>query len=567
MEHEKKWWHNAVIYQVYPSSFYDTNNDGIGDIRGIIEKLPYIVSLGVNMIWLNPIFSSPNDDNGYDISDFYGIMPSFGTMADVEELIAKAHAMGIKILFDLVMNHTSDEHPWFIESRKSKENAHRDFYIWQDGKNGEKPTNWEGFFGGSVWEKNAQTDDYYLHLFSKKMPDLNWQSKNLRQAIYDVANFWAEKGVDGLRLDAIIHIAKNMDFPQGVNTTNRPYVLADQHYANLPQVHTYMKEFHQKVLAGGNILTVGEASTAGVKEALQYSDPKNKEFNMIISFQQLSLDYDHSITHVPPKWTQKKMDLVEFKKVMQNWQLGLYEKGWNTLYWNNHDMPRVVSRFGDEGVYHIQSAKMLATLMYLQWGTAFILQGEEIGMLNADFTKLTDYRDVEVFTLYEETVTKAGYSDTEIMQRIKNRCRDNARTPMQWDATANGGFSAGVPWIGVNNNYHLLNVEAQEQNPDSILNYYRSIIKLKTGNACFIYGEFTLLLANDPSIYAYTRSNSTGIYTIICNFTGELQTTAELFEVSIQKKLLGNYENITTADGKLCLRPYEALVFFQDFIV
>lgn len=559
MRIEKKWWHNAVIYQVYPRSFYDTNGDGIGDIRGIIEKLPYIKSLGVNMIWLNPIFKSPNDDNGYDISDFYGIMEDFGTMADVEEMIEKAHALGIKILFDLVMNHTSDEHPWFIESRKSKDNPYRDFYIWQDGREGEEPTNWEGFFGGSVWEKNEQTDDYYLHLFSKKMPDLNWESREMRQAIYDVANFWADKGVDGLRVDAIIHIAKDTTFPQGINTGDRPYVLADQYYANLPEVHDYVKEFHQEVLAKGNIMTVGEASTAGVNEAIQYSKPENKEFDMIISFQHMSLDYDHSITHVPPKWTQKKMDLLEFKAVMQNWQTSLYGQGWNTLYWNNHDMPRVVSRFGNSDKYHRESAKMLAAMMYLQWGTPYILQGEEIGMLNADFDSVEQYRDVEVFTLYNESVTKGGRTHEEIMRRIQERCRDNARTPMQWNAEKNAGFSDGTPWIDVNRNHLKINVENEEKDPDSILNFYRKVIALKTTEPCLIYGTFELLFPDDPEVYAYQRTYQGEKYSVICNFGAEQQQVPMLPD--FEQLVLANYQDVCTEKEQLILRPYEVLVY------
>ncbi|MGL5042145.1 MAG: glycoside hydrolase family 13 protein [Culicoidibacterales bacterium] len=560
MQYEKKWWHNAVVYQVYPRSFYDTNNDGIGDIKGIIEKLDYIASLGVNMIWLNPIFTSPNDDNGYDISDFYGIMAEFGEMEDVEQLIAQAHKRGLKILFDLVMNHTSDEHPWFIESRKSKDNPYRDFYIWADGKNGAEPTNWEGFFGGSLWEPNQPTADYYMHLFSKKMPDLNWESAKMRQAIYDVATFWADKGVDGLRVDAIIHIAKDTTFPQGISDGNRPYVLADQYYANLPQVHEYVKEFHQKVLTKGNIMTVGEASTAGVEAALAYSAPNNKEFDMIISFQHMSLDYDHSKTHVPPKWTQKKMDLLEFKAVMENWQQSLHGKGWNTLYWNNHDMPRVVSRFGNTDKYHNQSAKMLATLMYLQWGTPYILQGEEIGMTNTDFSELTDYRDVEIFTLYEQAVTNGGHQADEIMKMINDRSRDNARTPMQWDQSENGGFSQASPWIKANTNFSTINVAANEANKDSILAYYRQIIKLKTSEDTLIYGEFKLLYRDHPEVYAYTRTLDKEQFTIICNFSDQLQIIT--MPNNLGEVILANYPQTNTTGTKQ-LAPYEAIVFYN----
>lgn len=556
---EKKWWHQTIVYQVYPRSFYDTNADGIGDLKGVIEKLDYIKSLGVTMIWLNPIFSSPNDDNGYDISDFYGIMDEFGTIEDVEELIAEAHKRDLKIMFDFVMNHTSDEHPWFIESRKSKDNPYRDFYIWKEGHDGEEPTNWEGFFGGSVWEKDEGTNEYYMHLFSKKMPDLNWESEKMRQSMYDVARFWANKGVDGLRIDAIIHIAKDHTFPQGINNTDRPYVLADQYYANLPQVHDFVKEFHQEVLMEGNLLTVGEASTAGVEEAIQYANPKNKEFDMIISFQHLSLDFDDSITYVPPKWSQKKMDLLVFKDVMERWQHGLKDKGWNTLYWNNHDMPRVVSRFGNEDKYHRESAKMLATLMYLQWGTPYILQGEEIGMTNTDYQEMSDYRDVEVFTLYREAVEKGGRSHDEIMDMIHRRSRDNARTPMQWNNEKNAGFTTGNPWMKVNRNYQNINVEKENIDADSILNYYRKLLHLKRDDECLIYGDFQFIYRNHPQVYAYTRTDAEKKYTIICNF--DEQVTEVVVEEIFGEYVMGNYVDIEIKNNKLTLRPYEAHVF------
>lgn len=560
----EKWWQKAIVYQVYPRSFYDSNNDGIGDIQGIIEKLDYIADLGVNMIWMNPIFMSPNDDNGYDISDFYAISPEFGTMADVEALIDEAHKRGIRVMFDLVMNHTSDEHPWFIESRSSKDNPYRDFYIWADGRKAEngtgtvEPTNWEGFFGGSVWEKDEQTDQYYMHLFSKKMPDLNWQNKSVREAIYDIARFWADKGIDGFRVDAIIHIGKDLTLPQGENDGSRAYVLADKYYANLPVVHDYVHEFHKEVLGPMQIMTVGEGSTAGIDEAKKYTAPEREEFDMLITFEHLSLDYDYSVTHVPPKWTHKKLDLLEFKSAMRRWQDGLYGHGWNTLYWNNHDMPRVVSRFGNSGVYREESAKMLATLMYLQWGTPYILQGEELGMTNAEYEDLSDYRDVEVFTLYNETVVKGGHSHDEVMAMIHNRCRDNSRTPMQWSAEKYAGFSKHEPWMKVSQNYLKINVEQQQNDPNSVLNYFKKLLRLRQSHDVFIYGTFQFVLEDDPNIYAYIREYEGEKMLVVCNFSGAER--AIQLDVPKGELLLANYVD-KNDDDLTILRPYEARVY------
>ncbi|TLG77135.1 glycoside hydrolase family 13 protein [Culicoidibacter larvae] len=558
---EKKWWQSAVVYQVYPRSFYDSDDDGVGDIRGVIEKLDYIDALGANVIWLNPIFHSPNDDNGYDISDFYGISPIFGTMDDVEELIQKAHLRGIKIIFDLVMNHTSDEHPWFIESRSAQSNFYRDFYIWQDGgPNGEPPTNWEGFFGGSVWEYDEVSKQYYMHLFSKKMPDLNWTNPDVREAIYDIARFWSNKGIDGFRVDAIIHIAKDMTFPQAENLTERPYVLADEYYANLPKVHDYVQEFNREVIAPSNhLMTVGEGSTATVSEGIKYSDPARKEFDMIITFAHLSLDYDYSVTYVPPKWATKPMDLNAFKAKMMEWQHGLFGNGWNTLYWNNHDMPRVVSRFGDVGEYWKESAKMLATLMYLQWGTPYILQGEELGMTNTNYSDISDYRDVEVFTLYDQAVVRGGRSHDEIMTMIHDRCRDNARTPMQWDAAEHGGFSHVEPWIKTNENYKTINVEAEMNDPDSILNHYRKVLQLRHDYELFIYGTVELVLEDDERVYAYIREYEEERVLVICNFYG---TEREIpFTWDVKEVMLSNYDLKTASAGTYLLRPYESIVY------
>lgn len=514
---EQKWWHRAIVYQIYPKSFQDTNGDGIGDIKGIIQRLDYIKNLGANTIWLNPIFVSPQDDNGYDIADFYDIDSTFGTLDDVKKLITEAHKRSLKIVFDLVLNHTSDEHAWFQEAKKDKNSPYHDYYIWEKGKKGKEPTNWGSFFGGSLWEYNEETDEYYMHLFSKKMPDLNWNSQKLRQEMYKIANFWTRLGIDGFRMDAIVHLEKDKTYPMGVTDGKNPYVIADQYYANLPQVHDYVQEFHHHVLEGKELVTIGEAASANIAEAIRYTNPERKELNMIVSFESTGIDRMYKEGHPPGIRDPQGPRFNELKQIMLKWQQGLFGKGWNTLFWNNHDMTRLVSRYGDEGKYHKKSAKMLATLMYLQWGVPFLLQGEEIGMTNAHFTKLSEYRDTSVPQLYEDLTKIYGCSEKEALAIIAEKSRDNSRTPMQWNQEQYAGFSTEEPWINVNKNYTHINVEENLADEDSIYYYYQKLLQYKKNDDVFVYGVFDLLLPDDPNIYAYTRTYEKVQHLIICN--------------------------------------------------
>ncbi len=559
----EKWWQKAVVYQIYPRSFQDSNGDGIGDLQGIIQRIDYLKYLGINTVWLNPIYTSPNDDNGYDISDFRGIMAEFGTMEDFDELVTVLKANGIRIVMDLVLNHTSDEHPWFIEARKSKDNQYRDYYLWAQGYEGKEPTNWESFFGGSLWEHDEMTDEYYLHLFSKKMPDLNWKNEKLRQEMYAIAHFWSEKGVDGFRIDAVVHIDKDTTYPQAANDGGRPYVMADQYYANRECVHDYCQEFHQHVLAGTDIMTVGEAASASIEEALRYTAPSRQEFDMIITFESTSFDIDPMLNpSVPPKWTQKKPDLLEIKASWMKWQDGLYGKGWNTLYWNNHDMPRVVSRYGNDVEYHKESAKMLATVLYGLWGTPYLLQGEEIGMTNVAFETLAEYRDVEIQTFYREALATGSVSHEEAMAMIHSRSRDNARTPMQWDDTIFSGFSDVKPWIGVNKNHAQINVATSMSDDNSILAYYKKLIELRTTSVysdVLTYGKTTLLLPEHESVFMYTRTWKNQILAVVVNFF-ETEEQIQL-PFTIDTCLLHNYHTLDYVDSILTLRPYEACWF------
>lgn len=551
---DQKWWHRAIVYQIYPRSFQDSNGDGIGDIRGIITRLDYLQNLGINTIWLNPIFSSPQDDNGYDISDFYTIAPEFGSIADVQELIFEAHARDIKIVFDLVLSHTSDEHPWFVDAKSSKTSRYRDYYLWKSGTPQQKPNNWASFFGGSVWEYNERTEDYYFHLFSKKMPDINWENKKLRAEMYAIANYWTKLGIDGFRMDAIVHLQKNTDFPEEKGDGINPYVLSEKNYANRPEVHHYVQEFYREVLEGKELLTVGEASSADVREAIQYTNPSRKELNMIISFRATGIDRLYKEGEYPGIRDPKGIRWHELKAHMLEWQQGLFGKGWNTLFWNNHDLQRLVSRYGDDTKYRVESAKMLATLMYLQWGVPFLLQGEEIGMTNAYFTELDQYRDTSVRQFYEDLTVHYGKNHREAMDIIAEKSRDNSRTPMQWDGTVGAGFTTGTPWIGINPNSSTIHVENALQDKNSLYYYYQKLIHLKKTDDVCVYGYFELVLEEDPNIYAYTRTYEQQQYLIYCNLTDKQQEVAlNLLNYAL---IFGSYAN----PDLIILRPYEALV-------
>jgi oligo-1,6-glucosidase len=560
-----KWWQEAVIYQIYPRSFYDTNQDGIGDIQGIIAKLDYLKNLGINAIWVCPFYQSPMDDNGYDVSDFFKIAPEYGTLEDVQLLIEELHKRDMRLIVDLVLNHTSDEHPWFIESKKSEDNPYRDYYIWRKAReDGSLPSNWESFFGGSVWEYDETTDSYYMHIFSKKMPDLNWSNPKMRTELHDVMRWWLEQGVDGFRVDAVAHLERNWDFPNHEVPKGRDFSPCYHEYSNLPKVHDYVQEMNQAVLKDYDIMTVGEAGGARLEDTLKYCAYDRNEFNLLISFDHCWMDEDkESATYVPGKWTFKKLDLPVLKQTFKKYQVELYNKAWNTIYWSNHDQPRVLSHYGnDTEEYRELSAKMLATTLYLMGGTPIIYQGEEIGMTNVAYESLEDYRDVEIFTLYKETVGKGLASHEDIMDRIHKRCRDNARTPMQWDDTINGGFSKQTPWIKTNPNYEMINVQANLANEDSIYYYYQKLLSIRQSSETLIYGEFHLYLEDDPNIFLYTRSYQGDHYLVLTNFFDETVEVNLPEEVVSSEAIciLTNRES-QILKQKMTLRPYEALVY------
>lgn len=536
---QKKWWHKSVVYQIYPRSFYDSNGDGIGDLRGIIQKLDYIANLGVDVIWLCPIFKSPNDDNGYDISDYRSIMPEFGTMEDLEELIREANERNIKILLDLVPNHTSDEHAWFVEARKSRDNEYRDYYIWRDPVDGHEPNDLKSIFSGSAWEYDEVTGQYYLHMFSKKQPDLNWENPRVRNEMYDIMNFWLDKGIAGFRIDVIEMIGKK---PDEKITTNGP------------RLHEYIREMNQRTFGKKELLTVGECWDADPEIAKIYTNPDGSELSMIFQFEHFILDQVQG----KEKWDLRPLNLLELKKVLSKWQTALKDSGWIGLCLNNHDLPRIVSRWGNDGVYREVCAKMFATLLYGMWGTPFIYQGEELGMTNVKFPSIDYYKDVETINLYHDRLAK-GYSEEEIMNSIYAKGRDNARTPMQWSDDINGGFTTGRPWIGVNPNYTTINAMSQINDSNSIYNYYKKIIAIRKQKDVLIYGDYQLILDEDENIFAYLRKLDNDMILVICNFADkpvEYQLPEELD--SLKKELLiGNYPDIFEA----CLQPYEARMY------
>ena len=511
---EKKWWKESVVYQIYPKSFKDSNGDGVGDIRGIIQKLDYLKELGVNVLWISPMLESPQDDNGYDISDYRRIYEEYGTMEDYEELLCEAHKRSIRILMDLVVNHTSDEHNWFIESRKSKDNPYRDYYIWKDPVNGKEPNNWGGAFGGSAWEYDPQTQMYYLHLFSKKQPDLNWENEKVRQEVYDMMKFWCEKGIDGFRMDVISMISKDQRFPDG-EMNNGLYGDFGPYCVHGPRIHEFLQEMNQKVLSKYDIMTVGETAGVTIEEAQKYAGDDRNELNMVFQFEHVESgcgDYG--------KWTTAKYDFKEFKNIMIKWQEELQGKAWNSLFLGNHDQPRSVSRFGnDNPVYRETSAKMLATCIHMMQGTPYVYQGEELGMTNIYFDKLEDYRDIESINYFKEFTESGLMTSEHMMKCLMLRSRDNARTPMQWDDSKQAGFTEGEPWIKVNPNYKKINAAQQLEDPDSVFHYYQKLIRLRKEKDIIVYGEFEPLYREDEQIFAYTRKQDQEKLLTVCNFS------------------------------------------------
>ena len=554
---EKKWWKESVVYQIYPKSFKDSNGDGVGDIRGIIQKLDYLKELGVNVLWISPMLESPQDDNGYDISDYRRIYKEYGTMEDYEELLSEAHKRDIRILMDLVVNHTSDEHNWFVESRKSKDNPYRDYYIWKDPVNGKEPNNWGGAFGGSAWEYDSQTQMYYLHLFSKKQPDLNWENEKVRQEVYDMMTFWCEKGIDGFRMDVISMISKDQTFPDG-EMNNSLYGDFGPYCVHGPRVHEFLQEMNREVLSRYDIMTVGETSGVTIEEAQKYAGEAGKELNMVFQFEHVdngSGDYG--------KWTTEKYDFKEFKRIMIKWQEELQGKAWNSLFLGNHDQPRSVSRFGnDNPAYRETSAKMLATCLHMMQGTPYVYQGEELGMTNVYFDKLEDYRDIESINFFTE-LTEAGLMTPEYMMKcLMLRSRDNARTPMQWDDSEQAGFTDGESWIKVNPNYKEINAAQQLEDPNSIFYYYLKLIRLRKEKDIIVYGGFEPLYRDDEQIFAYIRRQEQEKLLTVCNFSDKNAEMEIPEEFKGAECLITNLDR-TVFEGRIVLKPYEAFVLYK----
>ena len=552
---EKRWWKESVVYQIYPRSFCDSNGDGIGDLNGITGKLDYLKELGVDVIWLSPVYKSPNDDNGYDISDYQAIMDEFGTMEDFDRMLATAHEKGIKIMMDLVVNHTSDEHKWFIESRKSTDNPYRDYYIWRPAKeDGSLPNNWGSCFSGPAWEYDKTTDMYFLHLFSKKQPDLNWDNPVVRQEVFDMMNWWLKKGVDGFRMDVISLISKEPGLPDkepGINGYATFNVSA-----NGPHVHEYLQEMRQKALNNADTITVGECSGVTLEEAKKYARSDEKELNMVFQFEHMDVDSDEKAG----KWTTRKMDLRDLKKILTRWQKGLQDIAWNSLYWENHDQPRSVSRFGnDSDEYREISAKMLATCIHMMQGTPYVYQGEELGMTNCPFNTLDNFRDLESINAFHELTEQGKMTEEDMMAAIGYKGRDNARTPMQWDDSAYAGFSTANPWIMVNPNYTKINAKDQINREDSVFKYYQKLIKLRHESELIVYGTYDLILDDDKDIYAYIRTLGDEKLIVYCNFSENTREVEIPEEFVNGKVLISNYID-AKVNHKITLRPYEAIV-------
>ena len=535
----EKWWKKAVVYQIYPKSFQDSNGDGFGDLQGIIKRLDYLETLGINAIWLSPVFKSPQADNGYDISDYRDIDPTFGSLDDMEELINEAKKHKIRIMMDLVLNHSSNEHRWFKEAKKSKDNPYHDYYIWRDGEEGMPPSDMKAVFGGSAWEYVPEIGQYYFHQFLPEQPDLNWENPKVRSAIYDMILWWMDKGVGGFRMDVIDQIAKEPDKRITING---------------PRLQEYFKELSKETFQKGDLITVGEAWGADTERAKLYSNPDGSEFSMVFQFEHIGLDQKEG----GEKWDLAPLPFKKLKKIMAHWQNELYNCGWNSLFWDNHDLPRIVSRWGNDREYRVESAKMLAILLHGMQGTPYIYQGEELGMTNVQYD-IEDYKDCEIINMYHERLEK-GYSKDEIMKSIYAKGRDNARTPMQWDDTENAGFTTGTPWIKVNDNYDKINARSQVDDPDSIFSCYRKLVELRKDYPVFVDGKFTLLLEDDENIFAYSRKNEEKTMIVVCNFFDKEIPMPLAKECGDMEVLISNYKD--TSDMSV-LRPYEARMYIR----
>ncbi len=556
----KTWWKESVVYQIYPRSFADSNGDGIGDIQGIIQKLDYLANLGIDVVWLSPVYQSPNDDNGYDISDYQQIMHEFGDMHDWELMLAGMHARGIKLVMDLVVNHTSDEHAWFVESRSSKENPYRDYYIWRPDKDGREPNNWSSFFSGSAWKVDEATGEYFLHLFSRKQPDLNWENPQVRAEIFSMMTWWLDKGVDGFRMDVINMISKAPGLPDGPQSPASRYGDGSQYYFFGPRLMEFLGEMKAKVLSRYDILTVGETPGASTFQAAQITDETSGPLNMLFQFDHMGLD------ELPGqgKWALKPLELSALKQVMSRWQTGLEERGWNSLYLSNHDQPRAVSRFGDDGVYRVQSAKMLGTFLHMQKGTPYVYQGEEIGMTNVRFDSIADYNDLETLNWYDEFVHERDGDPQVAMRSIYAKGRDNARTPMQWDSSPNAGFTTGKPWLKLNPNYVDINVRQALDDRNSVFYYYQKLIRLRKQHAVMVYGKYELILAEHAQIYAFTRTLGSERWLVMLNFSAGSPLFTLPPEILFRRHslIIANYPVDEDAPiDKVVLQPYEARVY------
>ena len=548
---EKKWWQSSVVYQIYPRSFQDSNGDGIGDIPGITSRLEYIRDLGADVIWLSPVYQSPNDDNGYDISDYRAIMTEFGTMEDYDRMLEKAHSLGLKIVMDLVVNHTSDEHAWFMDSRSSKDSPYRDYYIWKDGKDGKAPSNMGSAFGGSAWELNQKSGMYYMHLFTKKQPDLNWENPKVRDEVFDMMTWWLDKGIDGFRMDVISLISKDQSFPDypadATGYSHHRYV------ANGPRVHEFLQEMNRRVLSRYDIMTVGETAGVTLEEAKKYASLDGSELNMVFQFEHMGADGDP----VTDKWTDAPLYLPKLKEILTRWEKGLEGIAWNSLYWDNHDQPRIVSRWGNDAPeYRVLSAKMLALCLHMMQGTPYVYQGEELGMTNYPWKDVSEFQDVDSWNNYNELVGKGIMTPEAGFRALKAKSRDNARTPMQWDDSPQAGFTTGTPWMQVNPNYTEINAAAQTGDPDSVFSFYKELIRLRHEMEVIVYGSYDLLLPEDENLYVYTRTYGDEKLLIVCNFSEKEQSFAVPEEFAGAEKLIGNYEGLE--DGGRIIRPYEA---------
>ena len=519
----RRWFHSAVVYQIYPRSFQDSNGDGIGDLRGIIARLDHLAALGVDVVWLSPVYASPQDDNGYDISDYQDIDPTFGTLDDFDELLEQAHARGIRIVMDLVVNHTSDEHPWFVESRSSKDSPKRDWYWWrparegmEPGAHGAEPTNWEASFSGSAWEFDQTTGEYYLHLFSRKQPDLNWENPEVREAVYAMMRWWLDRGVDGFRMDVINMISKDTSLPDGHLTHGGLHGDGSPHYLCGPRIHEFLQEMHREVFEGrkDRLLTVGEMPGVTVGEARLFTDPERREVDMVFQFEHVGLD------HGAHKWDRRPLQLVDLKASLGRWQAGLADTGWNSLYWNNHDQPRAVSRFGDDGRYRVESAKLLATVLHLHRGTPYIYQGEELGMTNVPFAGAESFLDIESVNYYDSAMLR-GLDSDDVLRALREGSRDNARSPVQWDGSPHAGFTTGEPWFPVNPNHDEINAEREVADPDSVFHHYRRLIELRHTDPVVADGDFHMLLPEHPTLYVFTRSLGEESLLVLANFSGD----------------------------------------------